>query len=64
MRNFYWSNLKEDLQEGKYNRLVGVRMTKANNLKRKTLLSQVRGWYVLIYISLRLIQIFKFLVIE
>ena len=45
-------------------RLVGVGMTKANKLKRKTLLSQVQGWYVLIYISLRLIQIFKFLVTE
>ena len=29
-------------------------MTKANKQKRKTLLDQVRGWYVLIYISLNL----------
>ena len=33
-----------------------------NKLKRKILLGHVRGWYVLIYIFLRLIQIFKFLV--
>ena len=37
-------------------------MTKTNKLKRKTLLDQVRGWYVLIDISLRLIQMFKLLI--
>ena len=53
-------------------------MTKTNKLKGKTLLGQVQGWNVLIYIyiyiymyvcmyvciSLRLVQIFKFLVTE
>ena len=49
-----------------HNRLVGVEIIKTNKLKRKTFVGQVQRWYVLIYIyiyiTLRPIQIFKFLV--
>ena len=34
-----------------HNRLVDVRISKTNKLKRKVLPGQVRGWYVLIYFS-------------
>ena len=34
-----------------HSKLVGIRINKTNNLKRKILLDQVQGWYVILYFS-------------